>query len=65
MRHMDDPWQDPRNWQAGIFYFCRDDPRLFVPKRLRWTGWTLNFARPGAYVFMIGLIVLLWVVMGL
>ncbi len=41
-------WRDPRNWRLYIFYVCREDPRLMVPKRLRVTGLTLNFAHPKA-----------------
>jgi len=37
---------DSNNWKLGFIYFCRADPRIFVPKRLRGLGWTLNFARP-------------------
>jgi hypothetical protein len=39
---------DPANWKWGIFYFCRQDPRIIVPKRIRGLGWTINFARPAA-----------------
>lgn len=34
------------NWKLGFIYFCREDQRIFVPKRVRGLGWTLNFARP-------------------
>jgi hypothetical protein len=27
-----------------------------VPKRIRWTGWTLNFAHPRAYLLLIAII---------
>ena len=40
---------DSNNWKLGIFYFCRADQRIFVPKRL---GWTLNFARPLAVPYL-------------
>ena len=40
-------WKDPRNWKWYV-YFCKADPRVIVPKRLKWMGWTLNFARPSA-----------------
>jgi hypothetical protein len=36
----------------GPFYFDRSDPRVFVPKRLGW-GWTVNFARPTAYLVVL------------
>ena len=40
-------WKDHRNWKWGIYY-CKTDPRVIVPKRLKWMGWTINFARPSA-----------------
>jgi hypothetical protein len=47
-----DPFHcDPRNWKLGVFYFCRADHRIVVPKRLKGLGWTLNFARPLALPF--------------
>lgn len=51
--HTLDPFQcDPANWKLGIFYFCREDQRMMVPKRIRGLGWTLNFARPLAVPFL-------------
>lgn len=41
-------WADPANWRFGVIYFCRQDPRIIVPKRLKAMGWTINFARPMA-----------------
>jgi hypothetical protein len=41
-------WKDPRNYKWGIIYFCKEDPRVIVPRRIKWMGWTLNFARPSA-----------------
>lgn len=29
-------------YDAFGFYHDRADPRLFVPKRRRWMGWTIN-----------------------
>ncbi|MBK8094362.1 MAG: hypothetical protein IPK32_20965 [Verrucomicrobiaceae bacterium] len=43
---------DANNWKLGFIYFCRSDPRIFVPKRIRGLGWTLNFARPLAVPFL-------------
>lgn len=40
--------RDPRNIRWGIIYFCKRDPRVVVPRRPKWLGWTLNFARPSA-----------------
>ena len=35
----------------AVFYFCREDPRLYVHKhrRWKWVGVTLNFAHPRAF----------------
>jgi uncharacterized membrane protein len=45
----------PSGWK-GFFYFAPDDPAVFVPKR-HGIGQTLNFARPAAWLFLIGLVV--------
>jgi uncharacterized membrane protein len=42
---------DDRLYRWGLFYFNRDDPALFVPKRFG-IGWTLNMARPLAWVML-------------
>ena len=39
---------DPRNWKWGFCYYNKSDPRVIVPKRWRWMGWSLNFAHPSA-----------------
>lgn len=42
-------WKDPKNWKWGLFYVCKEDPRIIVPKRPAWTGRTLNFAHRKSY----------------
>ena len=49
-------WHDAKNWRLYVFYVCREDPRLIVPKRLRMTGWTMNFAHPQAYLLFAALL---------
>ena len=49
-------WRDPRNWHLRCIYFCPSDPRIVVPKRIRWLGCTLNFARPLAIPFLLFLL---------
>lgn len=44
---------DPAHWKLGVFYFCREDARLLVPKRIAGLGWTLNFARPLAIPLLV------------
>jgi len=41
-------WKDPQNRKWGVLYYCKADPRVIVPKRVKWTGWTVNAARPTA-----------------
>jgi len=50
---------DPAHWKLGIFYFCRADPRILVPKRILGLGWTLNFGRPMAIPFFLSIIALI------
>ena len=50
-------WNDPHNWKWHVYY-CKADPRVIVPRRLKWMGWTMNFARPSA-IPLIGLGVVL------
>src|SRR5450432_4135489 len=45
-------WNDPANWKSGMFYFCKADPRVIVPKRSR-LGWTINFGRASAVPVLI------------
>ena len=42
---------DDRFWKGGMIYYNPDDPALLVEKRFG-VGWTLNFARPSAWVFI-------------
>ncbi|HET8837086.1 MAG TPA: DUF5808 domain-containing protein [Gemmatimonadales bacterium] len=50
-------WQDPRYWSPPGIYRCAADPRLIVPKRRRWAGWTLNFAHRAAWLVLLGAVV--------
>ena len=40
-------WKKSRHWKWGVYY-CKADPRVIVPKRIKWLGWTVNFAHPRA-----------------
>jgi hypothetical protein len=50
-------WQDPRYWTPPGIYRCPADPRLIVPKRRRWAGWTLNFAHRASWLVLLASIV--------
>lgn len=41
-------WEDPKHWRGGAMYYCPEDPRVVVPKRTIWGGWTVNFAHAKA-----------------
>ena len=51
--------KNPNNWK-GIFYFNRKDPRLLVPKFYPSMGWTLNFASPYTYLFVIAVFIIIF-----
>lgn len=46
---------DDEHWKLGQFYFNKDDPTLFIEKRFG-IGWTINFARPLAWVCILSVI---------
>ncbi|MCB1208551.1 MAG: protein kinase, partial [Verrucomicrobiales bacterium] len=55
--------KDPGNWRFFFIYFCREDPRIIVPKRIAGLGWTINFARPSAVPLLAGLCGVVWAVL--
>ncbi len=48
---LDRLWANPNNW--SIVYRCAEDPRVIVPRRRRWMGWTINFAHPLAWLVLL------------
>ena len=42
----------------GIFYYNKEDKRIFPPKRIEWMGFTVNFANPKSVLFSIGFLLL-------
>lgn len=55
-------WADPQYWT--LVYRCPLDPRVIVPRRRPWMGWTVNFAHPRAWPVVL-LAVLVAVVPGI
>ena len=53
---MDTMRTNPDNYKWGIFYYNPMDSRTILPKRNKWFGWTLNFARPKAYLVLLAII---------
>lgn len=52
----DEMHKDPDNWKLGIFYYCPQDSRWFVPKKISLFGITPNFANPKSYLFILSMI---------
>jgi uncharacterized membrane protein len=44
-------FDDDSYWKAGIFYFNKNDPSIFVEKRFG-VGWTINFGNPIGYLII-------------
>ncbi|WP_264535016.1 DUF5808 domain-containing protein [Flavobacterium sp. N1736] len=44
---------DPNNWHLGMFYYNKADKRMFVPKKLKWAGFTINFGNPLAILITV------------
>lgn len=59
-----DAWnKDDKNWRFfKSIYFNKDDDRIFLPKRIEWMGWTLNFAHPKAYAILFSIPVLMIII---
>ena len=51
--------QDTHDYKWGLFYFNPDDENLIAPKANSIFGWTLNFAKPLAYIFLLILLMIL------
>ena len=50
-------WQKDENWGGpkwGEIYFCKNDPRIMVPKRNKWMGWTVNLAHTAGVLLFVG-----------
>ncbi len=52
---LDKLWRDPGSWR-GFIYYCPEDPRLIVPMRTRWTGYSINHFRRGAILTLIAIL---------
>jgi len=51
--------RNPDHWKLWVFYYNPDGP-LFVAKRTRWLGFTLNLARPaGAAILVLPLTIVM------
>jgi uncharacterized membrane protein len=52
-----DAWRhEPARWKLGIFYYNKEDKRIFPPKKIAYLGWTINFANPYSIVVNLGIL---------
>lgn len=50
-------WQDKRNWYyLHTIYWAPEDTRVWVPKPIKWSGWTFNFAHRAAFGWLAALL---------
>jgi uncharacterized membrane protein len=55
-----DKWhKDPNNWKFGGIYYNKEDKRILPPKRIKWMGWTVNFANTKSILFFITMLIVL------
>lgn len=59
---MHDPVDDNSNYNKYGLYFNPGDQRVIVPKKMRWLGFTVNFARKETYLFLVVLVIVLLLV---
>lgn len=52
-------WNNPQNWSGPKWlglYFSRRDSRIWVPKRQRAFGWTINIGNPKGAVCLVSVL---------
>ena len=52
----DNRHKNPKNYIWNVFYFNKEDDRIFVPKSVEWMGITINFANPKSYLALLAMI---------
>jgi uncharacterized membrane protein len=57
-------WSNELNWIGPKYfkcYFSKEDARIWVPKSIKWAGWTINFSHKYGviiYTFILGIILI-------
>lgn len=53
-KEKEESWHDnPEKWKLGVFYYNKNDKRIFTAKRNPDYGIMLNFANPKSYLVML------------
>ncbi|WP_294287151.1 DUF5808 domain-containing protein [uncultured Chryseobacterium sp.] len=53
--------KNPSFWKYGLFYYNKEDQRLFPPKRYG-LGWTVNFANSRSVIAFSVILVLIFII---
>lgn len=59
---LDNWYKDPNNWKWEIFYFNKNDERIFPPKRFGYFGCTINFMNLKSILINISIVVVIVIV---
>ncbi len=51
-------WRNPNNWSLGFYFSKRDSRTLWVPRRMRGFGWTINLGRWQGAACLLGIVIL-------
>ncbi|WP_294223811.1 DUF5808 domain-containing protein [uncultured Chryseobacterium sp.] len=54
-------YKNPPQWKFGLFYYNKQDKRLFPPKRYGF-GWTVNFANPRSVIVFLIILLLIFII---
>lgn len=52
-------FNDPGYWKFGLFYYNKENKRLFPPKQTKFLGWTINFANPYSIIAGLGIVIII------
>jgi serine/threonine protein kinase len=60
-------WRNPNNWSLGFYFSKRDSRTLWVPRRIRGFGWTINLGHWQGAASLLAIIIslILFIVLGL
>jgi serine/threonine protein kinase len=59
-------WRNPNNWSLGFYFSKRDSRTLWVPRRIRGFGWTINLGHWQGAASLLAIIIslILFIVLG-
>lgn len=53
--------KNPSSRKPGLFYYDKEDKRIFPPKRYG-LGWTVNFANPRSVIMFLIIIIVIFLI---